>query len=82
MTSEERVLTHRALPPEKVASRHRERLAIVYVRQSTSQQIERDQESTRLEFRLAKARRGKLNRAVPMGYVCRANGEVILGPDE
>jgi len=201
MTSEERMLPRRALPPEKIASRHRERLAIVYVRQSTPQQIERHQESTRLQYalvdravdlgwqrecvlivdddlgrtastiegrlgfqrlmtevglgnvglvlgievsrlarscrdwhqlleicalfdtliadadgvydpahfndrlllglkgtmseaelhvlkarmlegRLAKARRGELSRAVPMGYVCRANGEIIFDPDE
>ena len=31
---------------EKVFRRHRERLAIVYIRQSTVQQVERHQEST------------------------------------
>ena len=34
--------------PEKIHSRHRERLAIIYIRQSTPQQVERHQESTRL----------------------------------
>jgi DNA invertase Pin-like site-specific DNA recombinase len=201
MTVEERVLTRRARPLEKITGGHRERLAIVYVRQSTPQQIERRQESTRLQYalvdravdlgwqhpsvvvvdddlgrtgttiegrlgfqrlmtevglgnvgivlgieasrlarscrdwhqlleicalfdtliadadgvydpahfndrlllglkgtmseaelhilnarmlegRLSKARRGELGRAVPMGYVCRANGEIILDPDE
>jgi DNA invertase Pin-like site-specific DNA recombinase len=38
---------------EKIAGRHRDRLAIVYVRQSTPQQIERHQESTRLQYALA-----------------------------
>jgi DNA invertase Pin-like site-specific DNA recombinase len=37
---------------EKIQRRHRERLAIVYIRQSTVQQIERHQESTRLQYAL------------------------------
>lgn len=40
------------LLPDKIDGRHRERLAIVYVRQSTPQQIERHQESTRLQYAL------------------------------
>ena len=36
---------------EKIFRRHRERLAIVYIRQSTVQQVERHQESTRLQYR-------------------------------
>lgn len=39
--------------PEKVCGRHRDRLAIVYIRQSTLQQVERNQESTRLQYALA-----------------------------
>jgi len=35
-----------------------------------------------LEGRLSKARRGELGRAVPTGYVRRANGEIIIDPDE
>ncbi|WP_197412560.1 recombinase family protein [Novosphingobium sp. Fuku2-ISO-50] len=38
--------------PEKVHGRHRDRLAIVYIRQSTLQQVERNQESTRLQYAL------------------------------
>jgi DNA invertase Pin-like site-specific DNA recombinase len=38
--------------PEKIFRRHRERLAIVYIRQSTVQQVERHQESTRLQYAL------------------------------
>jgi DNA invertase Pin-like site-specific DNA recombinase len=38
--------------PEKIHSRHCERLAIVYIRQSTPQQVERHQESTRLQYAL------------------------------
>jgi DNA invertase Pin-like site-specific DNA recombinase len=38
--------------PEKILSGHLERLAIVYVRQSTLQQVERHQESTRLQYGL------------------------------
>jgi excisionase family DNA binding protein len=38
---------------EKISRLHRERLAIVYIRQSTVQQVERHQESTRLQYALA-----------------------------
>src|ERR1700729_3749403 len=37
---------------EKIFRRHRERLAIVYIRQSAVQQVERHQESTRLQYAL------------------------------
>lgn len=40
------------LLPEKIHPRHRERSAIVYIRQSTVQQVERHQESTRLQYAL------------------------------
>ena len=53
MTSEQRAANSHALLPEKIASRHRERLAIVYLRQSTPQQLKRHQESTRLQYALA-----------------------------
>lgn len=43
---------HGGLLPDKIDGRHRERLAIVYIRQSTPQQIERHQESTRLQYAL------------------------------
>jgi DNA invertase Pin-like site-specific DNA recombinase len=35
-----------------------------------------------LEGRKAKARRGELGKAVPMGYLRRPSGEVVLDPDE
>ena len=38
---------------DKILRRHQDRLAIVYVRQSTVQQVERHQESTRLQYALA-----------------------------
>lgn len=41
-----------AIVPEKIRREHQERLAIVYIRQSTVQQIERHQESTRLQYAL------------------------------
>jgi DNA invertase Pin-like site-specific DNA recombinase len=41
------------LASEKIRRQHRERLAIVYIRQSTVQQVERHQESTRLQYALA-----------------------------
>ena len=44
-----------SLPPvaDKIQGRHRDRLAIVYVRQSTLQQVGRHPESTRLQYALA-----------------------------
>lgn len=39
--------------PEKIAGHHLDRLAIVYVRQSTLQQIEQCRESTQLQYGLA-----------------------------
>ena len=39
--------------PDKILRHHRERLAMVYIRQSTVQQVERHQESTRLQYALA-----------------------------
>jgi DNA invertase Pin-like site-specific DNA recombinase len=51
-----------ALPPsDKVDGCHRERLAIIYVRQSTIQQVERHQESTRLQY-------GLVDRAMYLGW--------------
>jgi DNA invertase Pin-like site-specific DNA recombinase len=43
----------RAGLPEKIAGHHLDRLAIVYVRQSTLQQIEQCRESTQLQYGLA-----------------------------
>src|SRR3954452_17020540 len=43
--------------PEKIAGRHRDRLAVVYVRQSTLQQVGRHPESTRLQYSLAERAR-------------------------
>jgi DNA invertase Pin-like site-specific DNA recombinase len=43
-----------ATASDKIQGRHRDRLAIVYVRQSTLQQVERHQESTRLQYGLVK----------------------------
>jgi hypothetical protein len=37
---------------DKIQHRHRDRLAMVYIRQSTMQQVERHQESTRLQYAL------------------------------
>ena len=57
MTSDDCTVTRpSSLPyhgrPEKIHGRHRERQAIVYIRQSTPQQVERHQESTRLQYAL------------------------------
>lgn len=40
------------LRPEKISTRHLERLATVYIRQSTPQQLIRHQESTEVQYRL------------------------------
>jgi DNA invertase Pin-like site-specific DNA recombinase len=45
----------------KIAPRHLERLAVVYVRQSTTQQLVRHQESTRLQY-------GLVERALALGW--------------
>ncbi len=54
---------------EKVQGHHRDRLAVVYVRQSTLQQLTRHQESTRLQY-------GLVERALVLGWP-RARVEVI-----
>lgn len=46
---------------EKVTSRHLDRLAVVYVRQSSLQQVHRNQESTRLQY-------GLVNTAYGLGW--------------
>src|SRR4051812_14183011 len=54
---------------EKVQGRHRDRLAVVYVRQSTLRQVEQNQESTRLQYAL-------VERALRLGWA-RERVEVI-----
>jgi DNA invertase Pin-like site-specific DNA recombinase len=54
---------------EKVQGRHRDRLAVVYVRQSTLRQVEQHQESTRLQYAL-------VERALRLGWA-RERVEVI-----
>src|SRR5215211_5918957 len=44
---------HPVSASDKVASHHLDRLAVVYVRQSTLQQIEHHRESTQLQYGLA-----------------------------
>lgn len=45
----------------KIQSHHRDRQAVVYVRQSTLQQVSRHQESTRLQY-------GLVDRALGLGW--------------
>jgi hypothetical protein len=52
MMSQDCALVRPGPLPDKIHDRHRERLAIVYIRQSTPQQVERHQESTRLQYAL------------------------------
>ena len=60
------------LVPEKINRRHRDRTAIVYVRQSTVQQVQRHQESTRLQYALA-------DRAFGYGW---ARGDITIIDDD
>ena len=53
----------------KIQGWHRDRLALVYVRQSTVQQIDRHQESTRLQY-------GLVERALELGWA-KSRIEVI-----
>ena len=46
-------------PSEKIQASHLDRLAVVYVRQSTLQQVSEHQESTRLQY-------GLVNRAIAL----------------
>jgi hypothetical protein len=55
--------------PEKIQGRHHDRLAIVYVRQSTLRQVEQNQGSTRQQY-------GLVERALQLGWA-RARVEVI-----
>jgi DNA invertase Pin-like site-specific DNA recombinase len=61
-----------AMSGHKVVSRHLERAAIVYVRQSTPQQLVRHQESTRLQY-------GLTERATALGW---ARDRVIVIDDD
>jgi DNA invertase Pin-like site-specific DNA recombinase len=47
--------------PEKILPSHRERLAVIYVRQSTAQQVLNHEESTRLQY-------GLVSRAQALGW--------------
>ncbi len=62
-------LIHRPVPSlttGKIQSSHLKRLAVVYVRQSTLQQVERHQESTRLQY-------GLKYRAIELRLVARSS---------
>ena len=61
MTDGDLVPRRSGIMPEKIHRQHRERLAIVYIRQSTPQQVERHQESTRLQYAL-------VDRAIEFGW--------------
>ena len=55
----------------KIQSRHQDRLAIIYVRQSTIQQIEKHSESTKLQYAL-------VNRALQLGWPHVSNGGKMI----
>jgi len=71
MSSGAVMVRHESLP-EKICGQHRDRLAIVYVRQSTLQQVERNQESTRLQYAL-------VDRAFALGWP--REGIVVVDDD-
>lgn len=52
MTIQNRDREQQIIFPGKIQSHHRERTAIVYIRQSTLQQVERNNESTKLQYAL------------------------------
>jgi DNA invertase Pin-like site-specific DNA recombinase len=60
------------LVSDKIQRHHRERLAMVYIRQSTVQQVERHQESTRLQY-------GLVERAFQFGW---ARESIIVVDDD
>jgi DNA invertase Pin-like site-specific DNA recombinase len=61
MTDGDRLPHRGGFMSEKIHRRHRERSAMVYIRQSTVQQVERHQESTRLQYAL-------VDRAMQLGW--------------
>src|SRR6185436_8653376 len=69
MTTVRQMRRDRMVLSEKVQGRHQDRLAIVYVRQSTLRQVEQHQESTRLQYAL-------VERAFQLGWA-RERVEVI-----
>jgi DNA invertase Pin-like site-specific DNA recombinase len=64
MSAETAASSHQALEPMggKIRTGHLERLAVVYVRQSTMQQVDRHRESTRLQYAL-------VDRAIALGWI-------------
>src|ERR1700712_3380129 len=64
MTTVRQMRRDRMVLSEKVQGRHQDRLAVVYVRQSTLRQVEQHQESTRLQYAL-------VERAVQLGWACQ-----------
>jgi Resolvase, N terminal domain len=72
LRSDFRHLDASVLQPEKLCAWHRERLAVVYVRQSTAQQVLAHQESTRLQY-------GLVARAEALGW---PTGRVLVIDDD
>ncbi len=60
------------LPTDRVQARHRDRHAVVYVRQSTMRQVQHNQESTRLQYALT-------DRARQLGW---AREQVVVIDDD
>lgn len=71
VTNEARRVEGPAVVPSKVQARHLERLAVVYVRQSTLQQVQEHRESTALQYALR-------SRAIAWGW----DGQRVMVIDE
>jgi DNA invertase Pin-like site-specific DNA recombinase len=56
-SSNSHIVATSAVRSDKIASRHLERLSIVYIRQSSMTQVQRNQESTKLQYGLANTAR-------------------------
>lgn len=56
-SSDSNVVATSSVRSEKIASRHLERLSIVYIRQSSMTQVHRNQESTKLQYGLTRMAR-------------------------
>lgn len=72
MTDAGLVQRRSGLVSDKILRRHQDRLAIVYVRQSTVQQVERHQESTKLQYALA-------DRAAQFGWL---REQIVVDDDD
>src|SRR5439155_1581362 len=75
---------------QKINGQHLERLAVVYLRQSSARQVRENFRSTERQYGLAEEavklgwerERGELRFPLPVGLVYDADGRTIIDPDE